>query len=163
MPPVECFVTLGRCNFGRIVEEETVRYIWVLGLGLRLNLRCNSGWVVYPTTTLDTSIAMEVSSEPESQRRQDHIEGDDAASCSSIDIKNRAPPRYLMGCTDEELALKRWRSNVEWREKEGMDTILTSPLHEYETFKKLFPVFICKHCVCVCVEGVANPKRIKCF
>ncbi len=100
----------------------------------------------FPHTTLGPRTAMQ-SPEPESEEQQGNIEGD-ASIRNRIDlISVRAPHRYLLGCTDEEDALKRWRDTVEWRKMEGMDSILTSPLHEYDTLKKLFPVFLCKYCV----------------
>ncbi len=114
--------------------------------------------MVHPTATLGTRTAMKSPEMVECQLQQGHIEGD-ASVCSSVYL-SKAPPRYLLGCTDEERALERWIDNVEWRKEEGMDSILTLPLPEYETLKKLFPVFICKYCVCVCVWRVLPTRSI---
>ncbi len=105
-------------------------------------------------TTLGSRTAMTSAEIIECQGQIEYSEGGDSVSTS---VYLRAPPRYLRGCTDEENALMRWKENVEWRKQEGMDSILKSPLPEYETLKKLFPVFICKYCVCVC-GGCCKPE-----
>jgi hypothetical protein len=54
------------------------------------------------------------------------------------------PPRYILACVgDKDEALRRWIQTCEWREKEGINTILSDPQPFFSTIKRNYPHYYC--------------------
>lgn len=59
------------------------------------------------------------------------------------DVHGPLPARFLAGCKGNmEEARRRWVLTAEWREAEGINTILDEPHPSFETIKPCFPQYI---------------------
>ena len=60
------------------------------------------------------------------------------------EYKKTMPPRYIPACVGDEVeALRRWKATCEWRDKEGIDTILDEPQPFFSAIKRNYPHFYC--------------------